>query len=284
MIAGLASMRQVRPFDVLRYAALIVIATALLLPVYWLLMSSLRPADQIFRHAGTFSVETLVPLQLTLENYRHIFSGTFPRALFNSMFISVATVALGVFVNSLAGFAFAVFDFPFKRPLFAVVLLSFMMPFEAIVIPLYTLMRGLGWTDTYAALILPEVAGGLVIFLFRQFFAGVPKEIYEAAVIDGANWWQIYWRMTMPLSGPTIATASLMLFIHQWDAFFWPLVAASREELAVVQVAIARNMTLEQANWGALFASASSAVLVAMVPFLFLQRYYIRVVATQADR
>ena len=111
-----------------------------------------------------------------------------------------------------------------------------------------------------------------------------PKEIYEAARLDGATWWQVYRRMTMPLSGPTIATASLMLFIHQWDAFFWPLVAASREDLAVVQVAIARNMTMEQANWGALFASASSAVLVEMVPFLFLQRYYIRVVATQAER
>ena len=88
----------------------------------------------------------------------------------------------------------------------------------------------------------------------------------------------------MPLSGPTVATASLMLFIHQWDAFFWPLVAVSSENLAVVQVAITRNMTLEQANWGALFASASAAVLVAMAPFLFLQRYYKRVVATQADR
>ena len=281
MIAGTS---RAKPLAVLRYTALVLIATVLLLPVYWLLMSSLRPADQIFRHAGTFSLETLVPLQLTFENFRFIFSGNFPRALFNSMFIGVATVTLGVFVNSLAGFAFAVFDFPFKRALFAVVLLSFMMPFESIVIPLYTLMRGLGWTDTYAALILPEVAGGLVIFLFRQFFAGIPKEIYEAAHLDGATWWQVYWRMTMPLSGPTIATASLILFIHQWDAFFWPLVAASREELAVVQVAIARNMTLEQANWGALFASASSAVLVAMVPFLFLQRYYIRVVATQAER
>ena len=281
MIAG---TRRVRPLALLRYAALVLIATALVLPVYWILMSSLRPADQIFRHAGTFSLETLVPLQLTFDNFRFIFSGTFPRALFNSMFICVATVTLGVCVNSLAGFAFAVFEFPFKRALFAVVLLTFMMPFESIVIPLYTLMRGLGWTDTYAALILPEVAGGLVIFLFRQFFAAIPKEIYEAARLDGATWWQVYRRMTMPLSGPTIATASLILFIHQWDAFFWPLVAASREELAVVQVAIARNMTLEQSNWGALFASASSAVLVAMVPFLFLQRYYIRVVATQADR
>jgi len=193
-------------------------------------------------------------------------------------------VAIGVFVNSMAGFAFAVFDFPLKKVLFVFVLLSFMMPFESIVIPLYTLMRTLNWTDTYAALIMPEVAGGLIIFLFRQFFAGIPKEIYEAARIDGANWWQIYLRMTLPLSGPTIATASLMMFIHQWDAFFWPLVATSSADLAVVQVAIARNMTMEQANWGQLFASASTAVLVAAIPFFILQRSYVRVVTVQADR
>jgi ABC-type glycerol-3-phosphate transport system permease component len=128
------------------------------------------------------------------------------------------------------------------------------------------------------------VASGLVIFLFRQFFAGIPKEIYEAARVDGATWWQIYRRMTMPLSSATVATASLMMFIHQWDALFWPLVAASTPDLVVVQVAIARNMTMEQSNWGALFAGASTAVLVALVPFLLLQRYYIRVVALGSDR
>jgi ABC-type glycerol-3-phosphate transport system permease component len=267
-----------------RMAALVFVAFILLLPIYWLIMSSFRPADQIFRYAGEFGMQTLIPLQLTLENYRQILAGGFPRALFNSLFVSISTVVLGVMVNSMAGFAFAVFEFPLKRTLFAAVLLSFMMPFESIVIPLYTLMRGLGWVNTYAALILPEVAGGLVIFLFRQFFAGIPKEIYEAARMDGASWWQIYLKMTLPLSGPTIATASLVMFIHQWDAFFWPLVAATSADLAVVQVAIARNMTLEQANWGALFASASAAVLVALVPFLILQRYYIRVVALQTDR
>ena len=268
----------------LRYAALVLIATILLLPIYWLIMSSFRPGGDIFRYAGQFGLETLIPQRLTLENYQQIFAASFPRALFNSLFVSISTVALGVFINSMAGFAFAVFDFPFKKALFVVVLLSFMMPFESIVIPLYTLMRTLRWTDTYAALILPEVAGGLIIFLFRQFFAGIPKEIYEAARIDGASWWRIYLQMTMPLSGPTIATASLMMFIHQWDAFFWPLVATSSADLAVVQVAIARNMTLEQANWGALFASASTAVIVAAVPFFILQRSYVRVVAVQADK
>ena len=268
----------------LRYAALILLAAVLLLPIYWLIMSSFRPGADIFRYAGTFSVETLVPQRLTLENYQKILSEAFPRALFNSLFVSFATVVVGVFVNSMAGFAFAVFDFPFKKVLFVFVLLSFMMPFESIVIPLYTLMRTLNWTDTYAALIMPEVAGGLIIFLFRQFFAGIPKEIYEAARIDGASWWQIYLRMTLPLSGPTIATASLMMFIHQWDAFFWPLVATSSADLAVVQVAIARNMTMEQANWGQLFASASTAVLVAAIPFFILQRSYVRVVTVHADR
>jgi ABC-type glycerol-3-phosphate transport system permease component len=268
----------------LRYAALSAVAAILLLPIYWLIMSSFRPAADIFRFASAFGIDTLVPRSLTLENYRQIFSGTFPRSLFNSLFVAFATVGLGVFVNSMAGFAFAVFDFPFKRSLFVAVLLSFMMPFESIVIPLYTLMRTLNWTDTYAALILPEVAGGLIIFLFRQFFAGIPREIYEAARIDGASWWRIYLSMTLPLSGPTVATASLMMFIHQWDAFFWPLVATSSADLAVVQVAIARNMTLEQANWGALFASASTAVLVAALPFFFLQRYYVRTVVAGSDK
>lgn len=268
----------------LRYLALITVAVVLLLPIYWLIMSSFRPAEQIFANAGRFGLGTLIPSELTLDNYRQILTGDFPRALFNSIFVSFTTVALGILINSMAGFAFAVFDFRFKRTLFVAVLLSFMMPFEAIVIPLYVLMRALGWVDTYAALIAPDVASGIVIFLFRQFFAQIPKEIYEAARIDGASWWQIYRRMTMPLSWPTAATASLMMFIHQWDAFFWPLVAASTPDLTVVQVAIARNMTLEQSNWGALFASASTAIMVALIPFLVLQRYYIRTVALQSDR
>ena len=268
----------------LRYGALVLVATLLLLPIYWLIMSSFRPGGDIFRYATDVGWRTLVPQRLTLEHYRTMLAGDMPRALFNSVFIAVVTVSLGTFMNALAGFAFAVFEFPFKRLLFAFVLLTFMMPFESIVIPLYTLIRTLEWTNSYAALILPELANGLVIFLFRQFFLGIPREIYEAARVDGASWWIIFLRLTMPLSGPTIATASLMQFIHQWDAFFWPLVAASTPELVVVQVAIARNMTLETANWGALFASASTAVLLAMLPFLLLQRFYIRTVTVSADK
>ncbi len=261
-----------------RYAAMLVLAVAMLAPLYWLIVSSVRPAGDIFLHAGSFGLRTLVPERFTLENYGIMLHSDFPRAIGNSLFVAVTTVACALVVNSMAGFAFAVFRFPFQRTLFVLVLASFMMPFESIVMPLYTLMRGLGWTDTYRALILPEVASGLAIFLFRQFFAAVPRDLYEAARIDGATWWQIYWRLVLPLSAPTIATAALMQFVTQWDAFFWPIVAASSPELTMVQVAIARNANLETTNWGGLFASASVSVLVAALPFLALQRTYIRTI------
>jgi len=260
----------------LRYAAMAGLTLLALLPLYWLLISSIRPAGDIFRYGNHFSWHTLIPFELTLENYAELTRGDFPRALGNSMFVSLTTVAVALLVNSMAGFAFAVFRFPGRDGLFVLVLASFMMPFESIVMPLYTLMRFFGWTDTYGALILPEVASGLSIFLFRQFFAEIPKELYEAGRIDGATWWQVYWRLVLPLSGPTLATASLMQFVQQWDAFFWPIVAASSPDKVMIQVAIARHANLETANWGGLFASASISVLVAAVPFLVLQRHYVR--------
>jgi ABC-type glycerol-3-phosphate transport system permease component len=255
---------------------MIALAVLAVLPLYWLLMSSVRPASDIFRYGGALSWRTLIPSAFTLENYAELTRGDFPRAIGNSLFVSLTTVALALLVNSLAGFAFATFRFPGRNALFVLVLASFMMPFESIVMPLYTLIRMLGWTDTYAALILPEVASGLSIFLFRQFFAALPRELYEAGRIDGASWWQVYCRLALPLSGPTLATAALMQFVQQWDAFFWPVVAASSPDKVMIQVAIARHANMETANWGGLFASASISVLVAALPFLALQRYYVR--------
>jgi len=267
-----------------RYAALVLVATFLLLPIWWLLVSSIRPSADIFRYASEVGLATLWPERVTLEHYRSAMAGDLPRAIANSLFVALSTVVAGVGVCSLAGFAFAVFEFPYKRALFALVLATFMMPFESIVIPLYVLIRTLGWSNTYWALILPEVASGLVIFLFRQFFAGIPKELVEAARVDGASWLRIWSVLALPLSGQVVATASLVLFVHQWDAFFWPLVAAPSAELVTIQVAVARNVTLEVANWGGLFASASTAILLAMIPFFLLQRWYIRTVTLGSER
>jgi ABC-type glycerol-3-phosphate transport system permease component len=259
---------------------MIVLAVLLLLPIVWVLLSSIRPAGAIFQYTTDISWRTFIPEQVTLDNYRLVLASDFPRAVANTVFVAAVTVACGVFVNSAAGFAFARFAFPFKRALFVLVIVTFMVPFESIVLPLYQLVRSIGWVNSYQALIVPGIANGLVIFLFRQFVAALPNELFEAARVDGASWWSIYWRIVLPLSWPTIVTAALMLFIFQWEAFFWPLVAASGSDYVVVQVAIARNITYEDTAWGSLFGSMSIAIIVPMLLYLFAQRYYIRTIAS----
>ena len=260
----------------LRYGILSILAFVVAFPLFWLAMASLRPQAEIFRSVTDFGWQTIFPTTLTLDNYRALLASDFPRAVFNTAFVSVWTVALGLVVNSLAGFAFAAFDFRFMNVLFILVIASFMMPFEAIVVPLYVMIRAIGWTDSYQALILPEVANGMVILLFRQFFSGIPRDFYEAARIDGASWLAVWFKIALPLSWPTIATSSLMLFLVQWDAFFWPVVAASSPDYAVIQVAIARNLNFEESDWGGLFASTNLAVLLGIIPFLLMQRFYVR--------
>lgn len=265
---------------VLRHAAMAAIAVVLLAPLVWLFTSSLRPASEIFANSHLFGWRTFVPAVFTTENYRSLADTAFPRAVLNSLTVSLSVMALGLAVNAAAGFAFAVFHFPFRRVLLALVLASAMMPFEAIVIPLYLLIRWLGWIDSFRALILPEVANGFVIFLFRQFFAAVPREFYEAARVDGAGWGTVFLRIALPLSWPVVVTGALMQFIATWEAFFWPLVAAPSPDHTLVQVAIARNVSFEETAWGRLFSSTTIACLLAMVPFLAFQRAYLRNVAS----
>jgi ABC-type glycerol-3-phosphate transport system permease component len=260
----------------IRYGLLSVLAFVVVCPLAWLAIASLRPQSEIFQPISDFGWGTFIPSRITLDNYRALWAGEFPLAVKNSTIVAVSTVAFGLIVNALAGFAFAVFDFRGKNLLFVVVIASFMMPFEAIVMPLYVMIRAFGWTNSYKALIVPEIANGMIIFLFRQFFASIPKDFYEAARVDGASWLYIWARIAMPLSWPTIATSSLMLFLSQWDSFFWPVVAASSPEYAVVQVAIARNINFEQSDWGGLFASTNVAILLGTIPFLLMQRFYIR--------
>lgn len=261
-----------------RYVTMSAIAAVMLLPIIWILVSSIRPAGSIFRYTSELTWRTFIPDAITWDNYRLILSSDFPKAILNTVFVGIVTAVLGVFVNSAAGFAFAVFDFPFKRVLFASVLASFMVPFESIVIPLYQIVQTIGWVNSYQALIVPGIANGLVIFLFRQFVAALPTELYDAARADGANWFQVYMRIVLPLAWPTVVTGALMLFIFQWEAFFWPLVVASDTQYTVVQVAIARNITYEETAWGQLFSSMSVAILIPLCLYMIAQRYYVRTI------
>jgi ABC-type glycerol-3-phosphate transport system permease component len=248
-----------------------------LLPLWWALASSLRPLNDIFKYVSPFSLAALVPDKLTLEAYRSIFlEKGFGTAVFNSLFVALATVLGGLGVNSLAGFAFAVLRFPGRNALFGITVLTFLVPFEAISIPLYTVVRSLGWLDTYLALIVPGIANGIVIFLFRQFFSQVPRELVDAARIDGASWLTIFVRIYLPLSKPVIISAALLIFVFQWESFLWPLIATRSEGLKVIQVALAGFEQRYQTLWNELFAAATLAALIPLLILLPLQRFYVQ--------
>jgi len=263
-----------------RYTLMWALAFLALAPLVWMFLSSLRPTQEMFSYASSFSWHTIWPETFTFENYTGLLDTGFPRAIGNSLFVAGVTMVIGVLVNAAAAFAFATFQFRFRGPLFLLVLLTAMMPFEAIVLPLYMPVNKLGMIDTYSVLIVPELANGFVILMFRQFFAAIPRELYEAGRIDGASWPRIFFTIALPVSWPVVLTGSIMIFITQFEAFFWPLVAAPSSELTVAQVEIAKNISLEGASWGLLFSSMSIVCVIAALPFLVFQRFYIRNVAS----
>ena len=254
----------------------ILVSAFFVLPLWWAVASSLRPLEDVFRFTSPFSLRALVPDPLTLDAYVAIFAKGYGRAILNTLFVAMATVAGGLIVSALAGFAFAKFDFPGKRVLFVITIITFMVPFEAIAIPSYALIRQLGWIDTYWALIMPGIANGVAVFLFRQFFAEIPNELIEAARIDGAGWFTILLRVMLPLSTPVVVSASLLMFLFQWESFLWPLIAVRSERFKVIQVALSDFQLQYQTLWNELFAASVVASVISLFLIFALQRYYVQ--------
>jgi len=246
-----------------------------LIPFVWPAVSSLKSNETIFSDLAPFSLRAFLP-GTDANAYNIIFlEKGFGVVVARTLIVSFVTVILGIFVNSLAGFAFAYFDFPGKRLVFLVVLISFSIPFEAIAIPLFIFMRQIGWYDTYYALILPAVANGMVIFLYSQFFANIPKALIEAARIDGASWWKIYKSICMPLTSPVSVGAGILLFIHQWESFLWPLIVAPSPNLRLIQVAVARMQNEYSIFWNEQFAASTVAGLIPLIFILIFQRQFV---------
>ncbi|MEA4883668.1 MAG: carbohydrate ABC transporter permease [Clostridia bacterium] len=268
-----------------REGLFLLLAMVYILPVWWVVASALRPASSLYQYASPLTWRTFVPSSPTLSNIMGIFSKLdFGRAIANSALVSGAAVALGVVVNSMAGFALAKFEFPGRSLVFLAVLVAFIAPFDAIVIPLHLVVSRMGFLNTRAALVLPAVGNGLAIFLFKQFYEEIPSEIIEAARVDGASWFCTFWRIVMPMSIPAAATVVVMLFMFQWNSLFWPLVAAFSSKYRVVQTAIAMQITADEAHWAYLFASAAVGSLPPVALFLLLQKHYIRGIAGGGSR
>lgn len=261
------------------FTAVVLAALALvfIVPLWWTLASALRPAGSLYEYANPLTWRTFIPPKVTLDNFVNVFANLgFGRALANSFIVAFGTIAMGVVVSAMAGFALAKFVFPGKSVFFFIVLLTFMVPFEAIVIPLHLVVKRIGIVNTYWALILPAVGNGLGIFLFKQFFEELPTELLEAARVDGASWPRIFTGIVIPLSLPAVVTVVVMMFLFQWNSLFWPLVATYSNRYQVVQVAVASQVTAEEAHWANLFSSAIAASLPPMLLFLGVQKQYVR--------
>jgi len=262
---------------ILLYIALICIAIVAIFPFFYILMASFRSNMEIFEYALPFNWKTLIPQEWTLSNYINIFKEfNYGTALRNTLIVVVVQVPIILLLSSLGGFVFAFFDFKGKTVLFAICLISFMVPTDAIALPLYDMISDFGLVNTYWGMILPGAASGLSMFLFTQFFKEIPKSLLEAARVDGASWLQIFVKIVMPLSVPVTITAGLMAFVSEWNNFFWPLLVARKEEIRTLQVALSYFSDENEVFFSYIFAGAAISAVVPVLLFLPLQKYFVQ--------
>ena len=267
---------------VFKILVLVFFSVLFLLPIYWVLISSFKTDKSIFDALMPFSSKALhFDKQLYTKAYYDIWvSRNFGRAIFNSCLVTIATTILGIFVNAMAAFSFTVFEFKGKNILFVIVLITFMIPFSSIALPLYQICSAFKMSNTYWGLILPAVSNGLCIFLFRQFFLEIPKSYVDAAILDGASWWTVFSKIFMRMSIPIMVSAGIILFMYQWEAFLWPLIIGRSPEMKVIQVAIADLSQDNEVYWNQIFAACSLSLLLPIAIILPLQKYYIMGIAS----
>ena len=267
--------------EIIRIALIFLFAIFILLPLIWATISAFKPMDRIMADAIPLSWKTFIPTPFTLGAFKYLYESNFRQSILLTIFVGLSTVFVGILLNSMAGFSFAIFNFPGKKILFTIVIVTFLIPFEAIAIPLYMLVRKLGWINTIYALIIPAISNGLSIFLFRQFFLGIPNDLKEAAIIDGAGWFRIYWQIYLPLAKPAAISAGLLLFLSQWQAFVWPLLATQSVNLRMVQVWIAYSTVTEYTViWNYLLAAGVITAIIPIILIFPLQKFFIRGIST----
>ena len=267
------------------------------LPLLFMISSSFKDPQAIF--ADVKSWRAFFPVgDVSFDQYLGVFDrlplGLF---LFNSIFISAVVVVLGLFVNSLAGFAIARLKFKGQNVILVALIATLVIPFETIAMPLLVLVNSLpmisfengslefstGWLNTYLVQIAPFIAWGFSIFLFVQYFKTIPKELDEAALIDGASFFTIYWRIIVPLAGPAFATSAILSFLAIWNAYLWPVMVVQTEALRTVQVGLDyfwASTSEEGTQWGEIMAYSTLITVPIIIVFVIFQRSFVASVAS----
>lgn len=272
-----------------RYLPLILVAVVFIFPLEFMIMSSLKPSQQLLADSNSF--RAFLPVgDISLDNYYAAFArapvGLF---LFNSVFITATTVILSLFLCSIAAFSFVFLQWRGRDAVLTVLLTTLVIPIEIIAVPLLLLVNQLpwvgldglsfGWLNSYQVQIIPFSADALSVYLFVQYFKDLPKELIEAARIEGASWWQIYYKVIMPLAGPVTATAAILKFLVMYNQFLWPLMVTQAEQYRPVMIGLQYFFQLNIA-WGEVMAYLTLITVPVLIFYLALQRAFIASIAS----
>lgn len=272
-----------------RYLPLVLVAIVFIFPLEFMIMSSLKPSQQLLSDTNSF--RAFLPVgNISLDNYYAAFArapvGLF---LFNSVFITATTVVLALFLCSISAFSFVFLQWRGRDTILTILLTTLVIPIEIIAVPLLLLVNQLpwvglhgltfGWLNSYQVQIIPFSADALSVFLFVQYFKDLPKELIEAARIEGASWWQIYYKVIMPLAGPVTATAAILKFLAMYNQFLWPLMVTQAEQYRPVMIGLQYFFQLNIA-WGEVMAYLTLITVPVLIFYLVLQRAFIASIAS----
>lgn len=268
--------RTLRPADYATYAVLALGALVMLLPFAWMLSTSLKTGDATF-----VMPPQLIPAEPTLVNYGKIFAAVpMGQFLLNSILVSVISTAIMVLNCAMAGYAFARIKFPGREIVFYAYLATLMIPQQVTLVPLFVIMTWLDWGNTYQALILPSSFGAFGTFLLRQFFLRLPREVEEAAFMDGAGYVRIFFTIGLQLARPALATLAVFAFMASWNSFLWPLIITSDQSMMTLPVGLSFLNGRYTTDWNVLMAGTVIGTLPIVAVYVFAQKYIIQGLAT----
>ena len=257
------------------HAVLLTVGIIFMLPFVWSISTSLKPMSDLFQVRPS-----LIPSEIRWENYRDVFdTAPFLRFYANSIIVTVARTIGQVAIASVAAFAFSQLRFPGRDILFFILLAGLMVPDQVLIVPRFIIMREFGWFDTYQGLIIPLLFSSFGVFLLRQYFLGIPRDFHEAARLEGANPFQVYWHIYLPLARPALAAFGFLAMLSSWNEFLWALTVTNQTDMRVLPVGIALFQGQFFTNNAILLAAANMATFPLLIAFLFFQKQLVEGVA-----
>jgi len=251
------------------HAVMIALSLVCLLPIFWMLVTSLKPESEIFER-------TLLPSSISFESYRYVWQNVPVGRMLTTTFLMATLQTVGqLLISLLAAYAFARWRFPGDSVLFLLIVGTWLVPLQVTMIPNYVLVAQLGWLDSLAGLVVPQLAAAFSIVLMRQYLKAFPRDLLDASQLDGASSWRTLWGIVTPNLRAPLAALGILLFISTWNEYFWPLLVTRKIESSVIQVGLQMFMSQEGDLWGPLMAAASIASLPIFALYLVLQRQVI---------